>query len=236
MSYSDDPLIVVSFVLQLAVIVFLLQGVFRKYPLILVYSALRFATGVLEVFIMHTGGKGTRLFRQLYYSDRVALNLVLFLMVTAIIYDLLEETPRRSMIGKILLGIVASVLLLPFLVLSGRFTIHWLNGMSQFLYFGSEIMTLVLWTVLLTSRSRDPQLVKFTVGLGVAMAGAAISFGLQQRMHAPHLVWMPNLFLQVTHVAGVLFWCWAFRPVRRRAAEVPSDPAFVSAPSHELRL
>jgi hypothetical protein len=136
-------------------------------------------------------------------------------MVTAIIYRLLEGKPQRSIIGKVLLGIVAAVLFLPFLVLSRPFTTHWLNEMSQFLYFGSGIMTLVLWTVLMSSRPRDLQLLKFTMGLGVAMTGAAVGFGLHPWMLSPRLVWMPNLFLQLTHVAGLFIWCWAFRPVKQ---------------------
>src|SRR5579864_235022 len=221
MFYSDEPLIVVSLILQLVVIVFLLQGPFRKYPLVLAYSLTRLATSLLEILVAHQVGKRTALFHQLYYSDRVVLNLVLFLMVTTIIYQLLAGSPQRPMIGKLLMGIVGAVLLLPLLVLSRPFTIHWLDGMSQFLYFGSGIMTLALWTVLVGSRSRDSQLLKFTMGLGVAMTGAAISFGLRLWMRSPQLVWMPNLFLQLTHVAGVLAWCWAFRPARPQMSAPP---------------
>ena len=148
----------------------------------------------------------------------MALNLLLFLMVTTIIFRLLEGNRQRSLMGKVLLVIVAAVLLLPFVVLSQPFTNHWLDGMSQFLYFGSGIMVLVLWTVLISSRSRDPQLLKFTIGLGVAMTGAAVSFGLRQWMRSFHLLWMPNLLLQLTHVAGVFIWCLAFRPAKAQAS------------------
>ena len=227
MFYTDDPLILVSLILQLVVIVFLLQGAFRKFPLVLAYSLARLATSVVEVLVFHQGGKKTAVFRRLYYFDRVALNLILFLMVTAIIFRLLQGNPERSTMGKALTGVVGAVLLLPFLVLSRPFTSHWLDGMSQFLYFGSGVMTLALWTVLIRSRSHDSQLLKFTAGLGVAMTGAAVSFGLRQWMHSPHLLWMPNLLLQLTHVAGVLAWCLAFRPARPH----PSAPP-VAIPSH----
>jgi hypothetical protein len=220
-----DPLIIVSLILQVGVIVFLSEGAFRKYPLVLAYSLIRLTTSVLEVLVSHKYGSQTIFFRQLYYSNRVVLNLVLFLMVTTIIYQLLAGNPHRPMIGKLLIGIVAAGLLLPFLVLSRPFTIHWLNGMSQFLYFGSGIMALVLWTVLLTSPTRDAQLLKFTMGLGVAMTGAAVSFGLLQWMRSPRLAWMPNLFLQVTHVAGVLVWCWAFRPEKPQTSASPNAVA-----------
>jgi len=223
MFHWDDPLIIVSLILQVSVIAFLLQGAFRKYPLVLAYSLTRLITSVLEVAIRQNIGNRTTLFRQVYYSDRVILNLVLFAMVTAIIFQLLEGKRQRSTIGKTLIVIVTAVFLLPFLVLSRPFTIHWLNAMSQFLYFGSGIMILVLWTVLIRSKPRDSQLLKFAMGLGVAMAGAAVAFGLHRWMGSPRLVWMPNLFLQLTHVTGLLVWCWAFRPVTTERASAPPD-------------
>lgn len=228
MFHIDDPLIIVSLVLQATVIFFLLQGAFQKYRWVLAYSIARLATSIMEVLALHEYGKQAAVFRNLYYADRVILNLALFLMVTSIIYRLLEGKPQHSMIGRILAGIVVAVLASPFLVLTRTHPIRFLNGMSQFLYFGSGIMTLVLWTVLLSLRSsRDSQLLKFTLGLGIAMTGAAVSFGLQQWMRSPQLVWMPNLFLQVTHVAGLLVWCWAFRPATRQA-RAPGD----ALPSH----
>ncbi len=222
MFHWEDPLIIVSLILQVSVIAFLLQGAFRKYPLVLAYSLTRLVTSVLEVAIRQKLGNQTAFFRQVYYSDRVILNLVLFAMLTAIIFRLLDGKPQRSMIGKTLMAIVAAVLLLPFLVLSRPFTIHWLNAMSQFLYFGGGIMILVLWTVLIRSKPHDSQLLKFTMGLGIAMTGAAVTFGLQRWMDSPRLVWMPNLFLQLTHVTGLLVWCWAFRPATRRADAPPN--------------
>jgi|SRR5579872_2020724 len=221
----DDPLIIVSLILQLGVIALLLEGAFRKYPLVLAYSLTRLIASGLEMGLRERLGDHTAVFRQVYYSDRVILNLLLFAMVTAIIFRLLAGKPQRSMIGKLLLGIVGVVLLLPFLVLSRPFTLQWLNAMSEFLYFGSGIMIMVLWTVLMRSETRDLQLMKFTVGLGVAMAGAAFTFGLHRWMDSPRLVWMPNLFLQLTHVAGLLFWCWAFAPVKPRAS-APSRALF----------
>src|SRR5690242_6461913 len=106
MFYYDDPLTLVSVILQLSVIVFLLKAAFRKYPWVLAYSVTRLATVVMEWVVFHKGGKQTAFFRQLYYLDRVVLNLILFLTVTTIIYRLLEGNHQRSMIGKVLTGII----------------------------------------------------------------------------------------------------------------------------------
>ena len=94
MFHWDDPLIIVSLILQVGVIAFLLQGAFRKYPLVLAYSLTRLITSVLEVAIRQKLGNRTAFFRQVYYSDRVILNLLLFAMVTAIMFRLLAgKTP-----------------------------------------------------------------------------------------------------------------------------------------------
>lgn len=208
-----DPLSIVSLILQATVIVFLLQGAFQKYPMVLTYSITRLCTTVMESFILHKYGVRSAHYRNLYYTDRVVLNLVLLLMVTAIVYHVLARRPERLVIGRVIAGIVLPLLFGPFLVLSNPFTISWLNGMCLFLYFGSGIMTLILWRVVFSSDSyRDWQLMKFIVGLGISMSGAAVSFGLDQWMRSPQTVWMPNFLLQVTHVAGLLAWCWAFQP------------------------
>jgi hypothetical protein len=48
--------------------------------------------------------------------------------------------------------------------------------------------------------------------VGIAVTGAAISFGVRQWMPAHQVVWLPNTFMALTHIAGVFVWCWAFRP------------------------
>ena len=227
MFHNDDPLILVSLILQVGILHLLLKGALRKYPLVLAYSLTRLVTSVLEVIVRQQHGKQTAYFRQVYYSDRVILNLLLFIMVAAIIHSLVAA-PLRSIVDKALAGTFASVLFLPFLALSRPFTVHWLNGMSQFLYFGSGVITLVLWTVLITSRPRNEQLLKFTAGLGVAMTGAAIGFGFHQWLRTSHFMWMPNLFLQVTHIAGLLIWLWALRPAKRQVSDLPTHSEYTA--------
>ena len=49
------------------------------------------------------------------------------------------------------------------------------------------------------------------MGVGVSVTGAAIAWGVRQLVR-PEVLWAPNLFLILTHLSGVLIWCWAFRP------------------------
>jgi len=95
MFHWDDLLIIVSLILQLGVIAFLLEGAFRGYPLVLAYSLARLITSALELVLRVTLGDQTAFFRRVYYSDRVILNLLLFVMVAALISRLLKGKPQR---------------------------------------------------------------------------------------------------------------------------------------------
>ena len=114
---------------------------------------------------------------------------------------------------------------LPFLLFHPKFTPWpngvWFNSTSQMLNFGGAIMNLALWTALIASKRRDPQLLTVSAGLGIVVTGAAISFGLVHltplRIH-----WLPNVFLMLTHIAGLMIWYWAFRPATN-PRQVPSD-------------
>jgi hypothetical protein len=82
------------------------------------------------------------------------------------------------------------------------------------LNFGAAVMNLALWTALIGNKKRDRQLLTVSAGLGVAVAGAAIGFGLRQFTvvggGAREVVNL--LLLPLIHVVGVFIWCRAFWP------------------------
>ena len=84
-------------------------------------------------------------------------------------------------------------------------------------------MNLALWTALIASKKRDPQLLTVSAGLGVLVTGAAISFGLRHFIPAGGFRWIPDLFLMLTHLGGVLIWVAAFR--RRQTKNTKPTPA-----------
>jgi hypothetical protein len=57
-----------------------------------------------------------------------------------------------------------------------------------------------------------------SAGLGVAVTGIAITYGLLQ-FTSTSFRWLPDLFKSLTQVASMVIWCWAFRP----SASEPSD-------------
>ncbi|HSR06020.1 MAG TPA: hypothetical protein VLM42_02615, partial [Bryobacteraceae bacterium] len=83
----------------------------------------------------------------------------------------------------------------------------------------------------LANRKRDPQFVAVSIGLGVVVTGAAVSYGLL------HLIptkarFIPDIFLMLTQLAGWSIWCRAFWPTPRRIP-VPDSPLPSPAPSPE---
>ncbi len=236
--YVYDLLGIGNGVVLLSILVLLLRGPFRKFWVLLLYVAWElFATATLTIFnLLYTNpgiekaarAEALRLYARLYWSNDVIVDLLRFLLVIVLTYAATPEGAKRMSIGRILGGIVAVVVVLPFLL----FPLHfkpwpeegWFNSTSELLNFGAAIMNLGLWGALLANRKRDPQFVAVSIGLGVVVTGAALSYGLRHLI-PESAVFIPNVFLMLTQLAGWTIWCRAFWPVPR------SSPAPSALPS-----
>jgi len=225
--FIEHLLGVVSGVLLLAVVVFLLQGSFRKYPLLLLYVAWElFATVGLTwadqvyngtaSYTAKTITEGQRLYGHLYYTNDIIVDLLRFLVVTVLTFQATPEGPRRRYVGRLLGGVAVFVMAVPLLLFHPTFTpwpsFVWLNSATELLNFGAAVMNLVLWGTLIASKKRDPQLLTVSAGLGIVVTGAAVSYGLRHFFKPG--VWrnVPDILLMLTQLAGWTIWCWAFRP------------------------
>ena len=139
----------------------------------------------------------------------------------------------RAGMGRLLGAVLIIVLVVPFVLFSARrFSRAWFDGTSQLLNFGGAIMNLGLWTALIANKKRDPLLLKVSAGLGVAVTGAAIAFGL--RRYAPPQSTpqqLANVFKTLTYLASVSIWCWAFRPTARKNSTPPAGVSTSSVQS-----
>jgi hypothetical protein len=219
-----------------SVLVLLLRGSSRKFWALLVYVAWELFSNVgLTIYdLLYNGAvpgvnasaEALRSYAHLYWSSVVITDVLRFLLVIGLMYRATSGGLKRSSIGRILSGIVVVALVLPFVLFPWgpkpwpRAT--WFNSASELLNFAAAIMNLVLWGVLLADRKRDSQLTIVSVGLGVVVTGAAISHGLGHLLPAA-AVFVPNIFLMLTQLAGWTIWCRAFRPVH--APQRALDPA-----------
>lgn len=207
-----DALGWISIALLCILVVLLLLGPFRKYPLILTYCLVQLILTAGENHFLHTNRK---LYAILYWTDEIILNLLLFLMVVTFTYRALDDHKLRAAMGKVLAGVFVVVVCLPLLVFKGPAFVatSWFNHTSQLLSFAAAILNLGLWTALVTNRRRDSQLLAVCAGLGVAVTGAAISYGVRGYVVKDWL-WLPDIFMSATFVVSMAIWCWTFRPQR----------------------
>jgi len=236
LNYVYDVLGIGSGVVLLSVLILLLRGSFRKFLVLLVYVAWElFATATLTIYdllyLAPSVGKvaqaeATKLYARLYWSNDVIVDLLRFLLVIVLTYAATPEGAKRVSIGRILGGIVAVVLVLPFLLFPLHFKpwpeASWFNSTSELLNFGAAIMNLGLWGALLANRKRDPQFVAVSIGLGVVVTGAAVSYGLLHLLPTKARV-IPEIFLMLTQLAGWSIWCRAFWPASKRSP-APDNP------------
>jgi hypothetical protein len=215
--YAFETLGWISIVLLVLLVFLLLRGPFRQYPLILAYCVTQLILTGGEDYLRIVNSR--KLYTALYWTDEILLNFLLLLMVTTFTYRALGDSPMRAALGKLLVVVSLVVVLLPILIFKGppfRST-PWLNHTSQLLSFCAAILNLGLWSALVSNRRRDRQLLAVSAGLGVAVTGAAISYGVRG-FFSLNWIWVPDVFMSATFVICMFIWCWAFRSKRVQIA------------------
>jgi hypothetical protein len=206
------PFLVV--VLQLVLIGSLFRGPYRQYLALLAYSIVYIGVVVVEGLTVTSLGVRSTVYRNVYWTGELILDFLLFLMVITMTNKALEGSPLHGATTRMLWGVVAVAILVPFVVFHPLFTSLWFMHATQLLSLGAAVLNLLLWTALLGRRNRDPQLLLVSAGLGVAVTGVAIAYGFFQFLSAG-LQWLAEQFRGVTQVGSLLVWCWAFRSARK---------------------
>jgi hypothetical protein len=202
--------------MQVGTVVFLSIGLVRKYAFVLAYCLLQVITSLLEVVLLRKFGPASRQFGNLFWTDEIVLDLLLFFILTVLTYRALEGSPARAAMGRLLGAVTLVVMILPFVLFKGAFVkMSWFDHTSQLLNFGAAILNLGLWTALLGSRKRDAKLLTVSAAFGIVATGAAISFGFRMLIHTRGVAhdWANYAFV-LAHLAGATILCWAFRPLR----------------------
>lgn len=217
---------IISAVLLLLLAGFLLRGAFRQYPLLLAYCGTQLVIVIGEGLAFRTAGWKSALYRHVYWTGDLLHDLMLFLLVISLTYKTVEGGPVLHTVGRMLKIIVAAALALPFVIFHPYFTSRWFGHTSQLLSLGAAFMNLLLWTAIIGTKKRDFQLLMVSAGLGIAVTGLAVYYGMWQFMTSDAVHWLPDLFNGVTHVAGIAIWCWAFRPAfgRRTVGKSSGQP------------
>jgi hypothetical protein len=198
----------------------ILRDHFRRYPALAAYCAFVLVATVAEFLVSKAVGIGGAAFRYLYMTDEAILDLILFVMVIGMTYQALVGNPLRATMARFLKVVVVGTIVLPFVLFRGPLLgSRWFNETSQMFDFGAAVLNLALWTALLGNKKRDPTLLAVSAGLGVAVTGAAITYGLLHFKWGATAREMVVLIKSVTHVVSLLIWCRAFWPVRQAKQE-----------------
>jgi hypothetical protein len=210
--------------LQVALVVLLLLGPFKRYFPLLLYVLAYAGTSLYEGWFLRQNAYNSEAYINLYWTNELALNLLLFLMVIQLTSRALEGHALKKPATRLMILVVLVGLALPFAVFEGeRFSPRWSNGASQLYYFAAAILTLVLWTALIATKRRDRQLLMVSAGLGVALTSGAMTWGV--RLLSANQPTLRNIAEQahpIFFVGSVLIWCWAFWPKRKPAAAMPA--------------
>ena len=115
-------------------------------------------------------------------------------------------------------ALCAAVLAIPFVAFhTPVFGRHWNQSVGQLLNFGAAAMNFGLWTALIANKQRDRQLLTVSAGLGLTVAGAALTLGVRQFTNQHDSLRIAADFIhRVSQIASPLIWCWAFWPHKWR--------------------
>ena len=220
-----------SALLLFVLAIFLLRGPFRRYPFLLAYCftelGVVFAEGTAFLSVSLRSSAHAYIssnYAYVYWTGELVHDLMLFLLVVTLTYKTLEGSPMRPATGRLLTIVGAAAAALPFVLFHPLFTARWFGHASQLLSLGAAVMNLLLWTAIIGTKRRDPQLLTVSAGVGIAVTGLAITYGLVLQFPSYSIRWLIELFHGLTQVAGYLIWCWAFRAKFGQASGATTNP------------
>lgn len=172
--------------LQVLVVAALLRGAWRRFPLLLAFSAVELVSALVQAPSALQWMAGRQPQGQpywiTYWIGQVINQLLLYAVVISLLYRACERL-RSARVARAVLILAAC------LVAGGSFLAHhgqspvrgiWMTPWFRDLNFACALMDIVLWTSLLVARDKDRQLMLLSGGLGVEFAGASIGESLRQ--------------------------------------------------------
>lgn len=238
-------------------LVLLLHGRFFRYWPVLIYVSWELlATAgftIADIRFHGTAATGNHFtlaqawYARLYWVNDVVVDLFRFVLVIILIYMASEGWKRVS--GRLLAGVVAVTLALPFVLFDVRWKLVdvgqvpvwfpntiWFRSTSELLNFGAAIMNLILWTVLLRWKKRDPQVLLLSLGLGIVVTGTAIAYGISFLFRQNQVSSTGYLFMNLTQLAGWAIWIRAFQARKPEWKPAGARPIPVISPEVRERL
>jgi hypothetical protein len=199
---------------QFFLLYLLSRAPFRRYYLIFVYVLAELLATAADKYAIESAGRQSPLFRNVYYGTDLFVDLLLFVVVIVFTYQIMEDSPLRDKVRKVLAAIALGAIVVPFVLFSSSlFSRAWYNSTIQLFNFGAAIMNLGMWTAVIARKTRDRQLMLVCAGLGIAVAGNAALWGMRKFTTGEAQI-AANLLIQIMYLVKLGIWIWAFRPQR----------------------
>jgi len=203
--------------LELAIMVVLLRGQWRRYPFALIYLIGEFLITVLEIepslgYYTATAAE-KHAFAILYWVNERILHVLLFLLVISLVYRATAHLrPRRTLLLLVIAGTVmfAGITLLIHFdgsVRPGKWMTPWTRDMNFF----AAVLDIGLWGVLIGSRQKNYKLLLVSGALGIQVTGEAIGQALRDMSESPLVATLTGDFIILSNIACLYIWWQAFR-------------------------
>jgi hypothetical protein len=210
MSYFWSGTLAIGVLFQILVIASLTRGLFRRFTVLSVYAIVSFFLTVVEaaVFLKLYTWKATDLVH-LYWVDEIVVQVLVFALVISLTSSALKSSTGNKRAGFSLYGAALIVMALSILL---AYTTKadlsaWMTEASRNLSFASAILNLLLWSVLLSQRNKDQQLLMLSGGFGVQTTGKAMGHSIRRLGH-----WdAGNVFMVLTYILSLAIIWYALR-------------------------
>jgi hypothetical protein len=211
--------------LEILVIVALLHGGYRRYPVVFFYVLVNFVTTLVEIpfntqsYLTHSAPVMRQAVRIYWINEWILQVLIFATMLSLIDMAISMSRWRRVMRGSLAAGA---------LLFAGiSFWIHfrpasanlgvWMTPGTRDLSGCATILDLALWMILIASRKSDRRLLLICGALGMQFTAEAIGEAIVN-LSAPRMLEPVALSGAIVAVAGNLIclyvWWQTFRPVR----------------------
>ncbi len=195
----------------------------RSYPLILVYCSSLIVTTVVERLTY--GSLDSETYRNIYWTDELVVNTLLFSLVLSLIFRSLGEQPLRGALGRTLAVAILATAAYSIYILwdpaAGKLTFRGMTVVSRNLNFGAALLNLLLWTILMRTPKYDTQLLLVSAGLGIKVTGVAIAQALRTVLPASYARDTVEFIIPVADFICLYLWWRTFRPAKPRQAVHP---------------
>lgn len=208
-------LVVVGLGLELVVIGALLGGLYRRFPVLLLYLLVVFLTGVADAALFLGAAEWTAGQASGYYVTDTVRRVAAFLLVLDLVFRLARGEASLVKFRNRALALTAVGTLLSLALSSGSTLGLYMTELSRNLSFLTTVLVLGLWFALARARSADVGLLLVTAGMGLNMAGEAAAQSMIRL--SPRLVQPGGIVAVTTHLLCLLVWWKACRFGRRSA-------------------